>query len=129
VSAPAGNLLLDTITGDLAMVNGNLVIASGPDAVRQEVVSRLSFFAGEWFADESIGMPYWDRILGQKTVPLFAVREIFRSAIAETPGIASVDSIDLAYAAPRNAVLTFSATTDDGTQISVNGMQLGDQIL
>ena len=81
MSAPAGNLLLDDDTWDLVLENGNLVVSSGYDACRQAVHQRLRFFAGDWFADESVGIPYWQRILGKKNPDVAAIREVFRSAI------------------------------------------------
>lgn len=125
MSAPAPNLLIDDTTGDLYLSNGNLVINSGYDAVRQAVYSRLRFFAGEWFADENIGIPYWNDILGKKQPNLPAIREIFRQAILKTPGIASITSIDLRQTTTRGYTLTFSAKMDDGSLLVTDGLAIG----
>jgi hypothetical protein len=123
LSAAAGNLLLDD-DGDLAIINGNLAISSGSGAVLQAVRSRLGFFQGEWFLDESVGIPYWQQILGIKNPPLPAIREIFRKEIATTPGIASVTSIDLRYTGSRELTLTWTAKMDDGATTVTDSLQL-----
>ena len=127
MSTPAGNLLLDDTTWDLVLVNGNLAISSGVDAVRQACYQRLRFFAGEWFADESVGIPYWSRILGKKQPDVAAIKEIFRQAILATPGVAAVTSISLDWtdAAARTMTLSFVAALDDGTQMVTDTFYLG----
>jgi hypothetical protein len=124
MSSVAGNLLLDDDTWDLYLENGDLVVSSGYDAVRQALYSRLRFFAGEWFADENIGIPYWDDVLIKKP-NLPAIREIFRAQIAATPGVASVDSISLAQSSGRSYSLSFVVTMDDGTLLESDSFQVG----
>lgn len=125
MSAPAYDLLLDTTTGDLAMAYGDLVISSGTDAVLQAIRQRLNFFKGEWFADESIGMPWFQSIL-VKGADLTAIRELFRKEILATPGVASVTTITIDYVGTtRTMTLDFVAVADSGAQLVADGWQLG----
>ena len=107
------NLKIDPATGDLVIEGGQLATVSGTDAIAQAVRSRLAFFRGEWFADKSIGLPFYEAIL-VKNPNLDAVREFIRSEIAATPGIVSVTAIDLRYNGSRSLAVTFRATTDLG---------------
>ena len=125
MSAPAPNLLLDEDTWDLVLENGNLVLSSGYDACRQAVHQRLKLFAGEYFADENVGIPYWRDILGKKAPNLPAIREIFRRAVLESPGIASVVSIDLRQTGTRDHTLSSQAKMDDGTLLVTDGFAIG----
>jgi hypothetical protein len=105
-------------TDDLVLVDGDLALTDGSAAVVQAVKQRLRFFLGEWFADESIGTPYFQSIL-VKAPSLPAIREIFRREILATPGIASVTSVDLDHTATaRSLTVTFVAVMEDGTTIS-----------
>jgi hypothetical protein len=132
VSAPAGNLLLDETTWDLYLSQGNLVIASGSDAVRQAVYERLRFFRSEWFMNEDLGIPYLGKtnddktaLLGQKNPNLNMVREVFRQAVLNTPGIATVQTITATVdAATRLLSVSFVAVQDDGALLIVDGFQV-----
>jgi hypothetical protein len=124
MTAVATDLLLDDDDWDLVLEDGDLVVNSGHDAVRQALYKRLRFFAGEWFADENIGIPYWDDVLVKKP-NLPAIREIFRQQISATPGVASVDSISLAQSSGRNYALSFVVTMDDGTLLESDSFQVG----
>ena len=125
MTAPAPDLLLDDDTWDLVLENGDLVVSSGDDAVRQAIYKRLRFFAGEWWADESVGVPYWSDILGKKAPNLPAIREIFRQTIAGTPGVASVDTIKLESSGGRSYSLAFTVTQDDGTRLLTDSFIVG----
>jgi hypothetical protein len=65
------DLLLDS-SNDLVIENGDFVFARGIDAVAQSCRIALQMFEGEWFLDQSVGIPYWQQILGFK--PAIAMR-------------------------------------------------------
>jgi hypothetical protein len=91
---------------------GNLV--DGDDAVDQQLRIRLKFFLEEWFLDQRVGIPYYRDIL-IKNPSLDLIRSVFKAAILETPGVASVGTLELSIdAASRTLNLTFQATLDSG---------------
>ena len=45
--------------------NGDIAIASDPYATAQDVACACKTFLGECYVDETIGVPYWESILGQ----------------------------------------------------------------
>lgn len=56
---------LDTEAWDISLdSSGNMAIASNPYAVSQDVACACSTFLGEAWYDTSLGIPYYERILG-----------------------------------------------------------------
>lgn len=88
------DLLLDD-DGDL-VVGTDLEFSRGVQAVAQGVRIRLLTFLGEWFADLSIGVPYYRDILGQK-FDQGRVHSAVRGAILSTPGVREITSLSASY--------------------------------
>ncbi|WP_433977535.1 hypothetical protein [Erwinia sp. E_sp_B01_9] len=56
---------LDTDEWDIRLdSSGNMAIASNPYAVSQDVACSCSTFLGEAWYDTTLGIPYYERILG-----------------------------------------------------------------
>ncbi|KVN25641.1 hypothetical protein WJ63_16050 [Burkholderia pyrrocinia] len=63
----ATTLLLDTQTWDLVTdAYGNIAVAAEPYAIAQDVASAARTFRGECWYDTSVGVPYWQDILGKR---------------------------------------------------------------
>lgn len=59
-------LLLDQTVWDLVLdVNGNIALANTPYSIAQDVASAIRTFSGECWYDTSLGLPYWQQILGE----------------------------------------------------------------
>ncbi|MBH2842910.1 hypothetical protein QZQ24_14385 [Serratia marcescens] len=59
------SLLLDANTWDLMLDDkGNLAVTDNPYAVAQDVACACSTFLGECWYDNTLGIPYYPRILG-----------------------------------------------------------------
>lgn len=59
------SFLLDTDTWDLKLDGkGNIAITSNPMAVAQDVACACSTFLGECWYDTSLGIPFYEQILG-----------------------------------------------------------------
>lgn len=108
------DLALDPQTGDLLLESGRLRLATGLDAIAQDVTMRLRFFLGEWFLDTRIGVPYFQEIL-VKNPNIPRVTQLLRQVVQETPGVTSVDRFDFTLdAQARNASVAFTASTTAG---------------
>lgn len=108
------DLSLDTLTADLIIQNGDLVLNSGLEAIRQNLQSRLSFFLGEWFLDVDAGVPYYQDVLKKNPDPVI-LDGVFKDAILGTPGVIGLDEFDMQMdTALRQLKLTFRARTTDG---------------
>lgn len=99
---------------DIAIENDTMVLVDGLDAIAQDIQARLLFFLGEWFLDRRIGVPYFEKILGQKP-RLPVIKSIFRQAILTTPGVLAVNDLLVDYDGQgRRLSVSFNATTDQG---------------
>lgn len=88
------NLYLDAVNYDLTLSNFQLRLTDNlTEYMSQKIENVLSTFAGEWFLDFSIGLPYFDRIL-IKTADLNDVRNIFLIAITGIPEVEEIISFD-----------------------------------
>lgn len=108
------DLQLSSLDDDLDITNEQMYIVEGDDAIVQHLLVRLRFFKGEWFLNPLLGMPYYDTVL-VKNPDLVAIRGIFREAILTTPGILSIDSLNMSLDTPtRTLTVEFTALKDDG---------------
>lgn len=83
------------------------------EEVAQLLYTRFRFFQGEWFLDDTVGVPWYQSILGQKQ-STSVVTQILRNVVATCPGVASVDSFSLTTLPNRGATVVFSCTLTDG---------------
>jgi hypothetical protein len=103
--------------GDLDLSTGTVELVDDSDAVAQQLLIRLRIFLGEWFLDERVGMPYFQRILGQKFNEAL-IAPIFQKAILAVPRVASVDSFAFSLdRAARALSLSFKVRTDLGEEL------------
>lgn len=90
------DLLLDK-NNDL-IVTTDLVFGRGVPAVVQSCRIVLQMFQGEWFLDQSAGIPYWQSILAQKpNVAIAAMRVAFSAALLAVEDVSSVLSMNVTY--------------------------------
>lgn len=99
---------------DIVITNGDLVLVSGTDAIEQHILQRLSTFLGEWFLDNTIGVPYFQSIL-VKNPDQGRIDSILIDKIRQTPGVEKL----LAYSSTpdfinRRVSITFKAKTTTG---------------
>jgi hypothetical protein len=84
------DLRLSLVTGDLEFVNGECpVTKTRIEVVAQRLYIRLRTFYGEWFLTDEYGVPYLERILGQKTNKN-SVDAIFQEQIHEENGVVAI---------------------------------------
>lgn len=78
--------------GDIDYTGGRLTILRGVDAIRQRWLIYIRTFLGEWFLDQSIGVPYYQRVL-KKNVSRSDLKQVFKTATLEVPGVVQVVSV------------------------------------
>lgn len=92
-------LLLDPDTWDLTInAAGNIATASldapvdadrrAAYALAQDAASAIRTFKGECWYNTTVGVPYWEQILG-KTPPLALLKQRFVEAALTVPGVVS----------------------------------------
>lgn len=115
---PIRDLALDRVTGDLELP---LRIVKGVEALAQRLRLRLLQWRGQWFLDETLGVPYAQQILGRRGTERVMLEVTLRRIILETVGIDSVRSFDVVFDRPgRAATITFEALAK-GRVITFNG--------
>lgn len=113
---------------DLELTNNSFTLLEGFDAVRQHIEIRLRTFLGEWYLDTRIGMPYFEEFLIKNPNQL-VMQARLREAIEETPGVASVNSIDFeldSTARTLSVDITGALDGDTDFQFTFNELIIGD---
>lgn len=102
--------LLDQMIHDLVLFNGQLQLSGG---LAQRIDCYLRTFLGEWWADPTIGVPYFQEIL-KKNPDLTVVRQAILSVILQVPGVVSVPSCEVVLdRSSRRMSVSFAATGSD----------------
>ncbi|SIO72592.1 hypothetical protein SAMN05444172_9046 [Burkholderia sp. GAS332] len=75
-------LLLDGSAWDLRLeANGDIACATEPYQIAQDVASAIRTFRGECWYQTSLGLPYWQNILGAPPLASFIQSEIVQAAL------------------------------------------------
>lgn len=89
-------LLLDQAAWDLVLDgSGNIALASEPYAIAQNVATACRTFVGECIFDTTLGIPYWEQVLG-KLPPEQYVRQQLIDAALTVPEVVEVTPVLLA---------------------------------
>ena len=100
--------------GDLVLENGDIQMADGQQALKVAILCAARTFLGEFFLDQSLGVPYYQELLGQKE-PTSGFEIALQNVILAVPGVVAL----LAWSAVRDAktrrlALSFTAQSTDG---------------
>jgi hypothetical protein len=108
------DLKFDSITGDISTELGDLVFVDGIDALEQDCRQAMQAFQGEWFLDETDGVPYFQSLLGKKPNTLVS-REVFRKALLAVPGVVEVLRCEVSFnGSTRTLTVAWKVSTDLG---------------
>jgi hypothetical protein len=87
----AATLLLDRTAWDLCVdASGNIAVATEPYSLAQDAASAIRLFEGEYWYDTTIGIPYFDQILGHSP-PIDVIRSYMQDAALTVPDIVSAE--------------------------------------
>lgn len=110
---------------DFLVVNNDLILTSdaqigGNNPVLQDVIQRISMFLGEWYLDNTQGVPWFQQIL-VKNPNQSDIDAIFTNIILGTPGVQSLTNYSFSpNFAKRTLSIKFSLLTSSGT-VNYNG--------
>lgn len=107
------NFALDPVHHDIYLdANGQIALAQAP--LDQRIDCRLRTFLGEFWLDQTIGIPYFQEIL-KKNPDLDNVRSAFALEIQKVQGVKTLESLSVSIdRANRKLTVIFSVTgTDD----------------
>lgn len=112
-------LLLDTGAWDLVVdAAGNIALASEPYSLAQDVASAIRTFLGEVFYDDTLGVPYFEQILG-KTPPVTLFEEYMITAALTVPNVVSATCTIESYSQTTREVQGQVAFVDSLGQTTV----------
>ena len=99
---------------------GNFAVLDGIESVRARVVQRLHFARGEWFLDQSKGIPYVQALLGRGSSPELIGQEL-AYAVTQVEGVVRVVSQRVTVGTGRNTLdIELEIETDFGrTELGV----------
>lgn len=103
-------LLLDQDAWDLVLdVNGNIAMAEAPYSIAQDVSSAIRTFLGECWYNNLLGLPYWERILGEFPPLPYVSQKIIEQALT----IPNVTNAEVNYTSFENRVLSGQVLVTD----------------
>lgn len=88
------DLLEQTDKSDLAIVDYDLALTKAGEITVQKVKQALTTFKGEWFLDESKGMPYIQEIFG-KNPDLNRIKSLYIKAIQSVAEVTEILELNL----------------------------------
>lgn len=108
---------MDIETNDLAIVSGDLGIATGVTAIQQDLQQTLQLWLGEWFLDTTVGVPYRQQIL-VKNPSIDLVQADLINAALDVRGVVEIIDFSIEYDSTNRAASVFmSAKTSNGQVI------------
>jgi hypothetical protein len=91
---------------------------TGPEYAAQKIRQRFKLFLGEWFLDQSLGVPWFTEVF-VKNPNLDLIRALFRAELLKGPGIIGVSSIESSFVpATRTLSLAYVAIYETGAKLS-----------
>lgn len=101
--------------GDISLVDGDLATVTGLPSIQQDVASALRFFQGEWFADQTLGFPWFQRVLGKPVVAPTVLRDLVVEAIEAVSGVLAVVRAEVVVSPQtRTVTVTWTARASEG---------------
>jgi len=102
-------LSFNNITG-LNVVNNDLIVITGINALKEKLEERLRFFLGEWFLDTTQGVPYLQEIF-EKPVDTGLITSILTGEISKEEDVISVNETQALFEKDTRQ-FTYSATVE-----------------
>lgn len=114
------NLYIEPSTGDLTLLNYNLRLTNTMQQfLSQKIENTLKTINGEFFANERIGIPYFQQVFG-KSIDLNSVSSIFKSAVLNIPEVDSILKFETEYD-PRTRIFEIDYTVKAVDDTVING--------
>lgn len=107
---------------DILITNNDITLTSdansnGANPVLQDILQRLRFYLGEWFLDNTQGIPWIQQIL-IKNPNISGVEAILMNTIVGTPGVTQLTDFTASFnTAQRIFSVSFKCITTQGVVI------------
>jgi len=111
--------------GDIDLSQGLRFTSTLTEYVAQRLDENLSFFLAEWFLDQRKGIPYHQKIIGQKP-DLALIDSLFRRACLLTAGVAAVRALRVTFdPSNRSAKPSIEVVTKEGETVTAEDLRKG----
>lgn len=106
--------------GDIELVNGNIVLVSGPDRVRQLIENALSIRRGEWFYNTTTGLNHEQ--LFKKKPDIENLKDDIIECVTRLEEVTEVSDIEIEFnRQERTAKINFTAIYNlENIEVEVN---------
>lgn len=98
---------------DIDIVNNKIVLVEDIEEKSQILIQNLKFFLGEWFLDNTAGIPYYRDVLKKKIEPS-KVSSAFKNAILSSQGVIELVAFSLDLDTQRKLRLDFTVRFSEG---------------
>lgn len=100
---------------DLDLSTGKLIFDFDLECIRTLHQIRLKTFRGESIYNESLGVPYFQGILGTKGVKLSDLKSLFIDELMKVPGTKAITQMVADLSSDRVLSIKYTAVADTGT--------------
>ena len=90
-------------THDIALSSSDIKFAEDSNIVKQRLTIRLQFALGEWFLNNTVGLPFAQFIFLQGS-NLADIHSVFRKEIKDTTGVSDITKLELTPAASNKSL-------------------------
>lgn len=97
-------LAIDPETNDVFLEGNSLAVVVATEAVGQHVRQRIKTFEGEWFLDNTAGVPWLAEIMGRNYDPALA-EAVVKAEILDTDGVTEITSFSVSFDRNRRALI------------------------
>ena len=118
--------------GDVLMSNGDLVLTADADSrganpVLQDLLFRLRTFSGECFVNTSLGVPWYQQLIGQTGNPGI-IDAVLQNVVLATPGVLQLTEWSSSFDRARRILsISFAALTTSGQVVYSAPVSLSSQ--
>jgi hypothetical protein len=100
--------------GDISLVNGDAQTTGiGAEDLAQRLRIRLNTFQGEWFMDNTLGIDWWNRVMGKNRSKM-AVDALIQDSILKEPDALQIVSYTSSISSDRKFSCSFRVRTENG---------------
>ncbi|MGK0743591.1 hypothetical protein ACSFCX_03815 [Yokenella regensburgei] len=106
--------------GGVILKNGDLILDGGIDGVAQQCEIRVGMNKGEWWLDESMGIPWFFGVMGQK-LPASIVGKMIADEGVKTEEVTDLRITRGENVAGRMAILFDVYVGEESKRVAING--------
>jgi hypothetical protein len=112
---------LDNLNHDLQIKGGKLVSVISADEVAQRCKIHLQRYLGEWFLNTTLGLPYYETLLGSKDTNLIEL--YLRREVSKVEGVQRIVKLNIVRAIRTISIYIEIATKfNEAVTITIAGI-------